>query len=206
MAIKAKSLYSLHPSFKTEEASLKLLLERTGRSLEQWIAFLKKTGPPTEKERREWLKKRHGLTTNYAWWVAERAEGRGSSDDYDPDALVEKMFSGGKEGLRPIYEKCLKLGLAMGKDVKACPCETIVPLYRRHVFAQMKPSTRTRLDFGFALGDTKAKGRLVDTGGYAKKDRITHKIPISSLAEIDAEVERWLRTAYDRTEPGESPR
>ena len=32
--------------------------------------------PPTEKERRPWLKEQ-GLTTNYAWWVAERAEGRG---------------------------------------------------------------------------------------------------------------------------------
>jgi hypothetical protein len=203
MAIKAKSLYSLHPSFKTEEASLKKLHERTGRSLDQWIAFVKKEGPKPEKERREWLKRCHGLTTNYAWWVAERAEGRGAADDYDPDALVDAMFSGGKAALRKVYDALLKLGLSMGKDVKACPCETIVPLYRKNVFAQIKPSTLTRIDFGFALGDTKAKGRLIDTGGYAKKDRITHRIPITAVSEIDAEVRRWLKAAYDRTEPGE---
>jgi hypothetical protein len=43
----------------------------------------------------------------------------------------------------------------------------------------------------------KAQGRLVETGGYAKKDRITHRIAISSPADIDGEVRRWLRVAYE---------
>jgi len=107
------------------------------------------------------------------------------------------MFNGSKAALRPIYDELLQLGLKQGKDVKACPCRTIVPLYRNHVFAQIKPTTRTRIDFGFALRDTKASGRLIDTGGYAKKDRITHRIPITSAADINDEVKRWLKTAYD---------
>jgi hypothetical protein len=73
-----------------------------------------------------------------------------------------------------------------------------VPLYRKHVFAQIKPTTNTRIDLGFALGARRAEGRLIDTGGFARKDRITHRIPISSASDIDAEVERWLRTAYDQ--------
>jgi hypothetical protein len=108
------------------------------------------------------------------------------------------MFTGPKAGLRPIYEALLKLGKSLGDDVKVCPCQTIVPFYRNHVFAQVKPTTRTRIDFGYALGDTKATGRLIDTGGFAKKDRITHRIPITSLDEIDEEVKRWLRAAYER--------
>jgi len=35
------------------------LPEKTGKSLDQWIALVKKSGPPTEKERREWLKAKH---------------------------------------------------------------------------------------------------------------------------------------------------
>ena len=42
----------------------------------------------------------------------------------------------------------------------------------------------------------KTPARLLDTGGFAKKDRITRRIAIASVAEIDAEVERWLRKAY----------
>jgi hypothetical protein len=91
----------------------------------------------------------------------------------------------------------------MGKDVRVCPCQTIVPLYRNHVFAQIKPTTQTRIDMGFALGARKAEGRLIDTGGYAKNDRITHRIPIASLAEIDNEVKRWFRAAYEADAKGQ---
>jgi hypothetical protein len=188
----------MHPSFAMEESSLVKLKERTGKSLEQWIAIVEKSGPASDKERREWLKRVHGLTTNYAMWVADRASGTGGAENYDPDGLVDAMYSGGKAGLRSIHEALVKLGRSIGKDVKICPCSTIVPMFRNHVFAQIKPSTRTRVDLGFALGDMKAKGRLIDTGGFAKKDRITHRIPLTSLAEIDAEVKRWLTTAYDR--------
>jgi len=201
---KKKSLYGVHPGVYMVQKWVAELKEKTGRSLDEWIAHVKSKGPATEKERRDWLKAEHGLGTNSAWWIAERAEGKGTEDD-DPDAYlqaaeqyVEDMFAGSKAGLRPIYDQLLKLGLGLAKDVKACPCQTIVPLYRKHVFAQIKPTTRTRIDLGFALGDMKATGRLIDTGGFAKKDRITHRIPITRLEDIDSEVERWLRVAYDR--------
>jgi len=203
---KTKSIYSPHPGVAMMQKWIAELKAKTGRSVDEWMSYLKKNGPKDEKARREWLKTEHGLGTNSAWWLAERAAGKENIDD-NPDAYlkaaegyVEKMFSGGKAGLRPIYDALLKLGLGIGKEAKACPCQTIVPLYRNHVFAQIKPTTRTRIDLGFALGDMKAKGRLIDTGGFAKKDRITHRIEITSLKDIDDEVKRWLKVAYERDE------
>jgi hypothetical protein len=172
------------------------LLERTGKTMEQWADIVRKEGPPTAKERRDWLKTQHGLTTNYAWFIVELADGV-RLGDYNPEALVEELFSVGKAGLRPLYDELLKIGLALGSDVKACPCKTFVPLYREHVFAQIKPTTRTRIDLGLALQDTPFNDTLLDTGGQAKKDRITHRIPLSSIDEIDEEVHRWLKAAYD---------
>ena len=110
---------------------------------------------------------------------------------------VKDMYSGPKAALKPIYEALLALCLSMAKDVKACPCKTMVPLYRKYVFAQIKPTTRTRIDFGLALKDTKAVGNLIDTGGYAKKDRITHRFAITSVKGITAEVKKWLKKAYE---------
>jgi Domain of unknown function (DUF5655)/Domain of unknown function (DUF4287) len=198
-----KSPYSVHPGVLMTQKWVAELKGKTGRSLPEWLALVRKSGPKTEKERREWLKQEHGLGTNSAWWIAERAEGKGTETD-DPNAYlkaaeqyVDGMYSGGKTALRPLYEELLRIGLAIGTDVKACPCQTIVPLYRNHVFAQIKPTTRTRIDMGFALGGRKAAGRLIDTGGFAKKDRITHRIPIASAADIDDEVKRWMRTAYE---------
>ena len=201
--VQTKGLYSVHPGVAMVQTAIAKLKEKTGRTLEEWISFIKESGPPTEKERREWLKTQHKLGTNYAWWLAERAEGKGMKDG-NPQAYlkaaekyVEEMFTGPKAGLRPLYDKLLALGLKLGKDVKACPCKTIVPLYRKHVFAQIKPTTQTRIDFGLALGKMKTPKRLIDTGGFAKKDRITHRIPVTKLAEIDDEVKRWLKIAYE---------
>jgi hypothetical protein len=176
---------------------------KTGRSLDDWLHLIEQEGPATESERRAWLKAQHGLGTNGASWLAERSVGKGAEDS-DPELYlqaaeryVDEMFAGGRAGLRPVYDELLKRGLGLAKDVKACPGKTIVPLYRNHVFAQIKPATRTRIDLGFALQDTRATGRLIDTGGRAKGDRITHRIPIGTLDDIDAEVMAWLHKAYE---------
>ncbi|HET9363593.1 MAG TPA: DUF5655 domain-containing protein [Candidatus Angelobacter sp.] len=199
---RSKAGYDLHPSVLMAQKTLAGLKQKTGRSLEEWILLVKQTGPQDEKERREWLKTKHGLGTNYASWIAEQSVGKGSDGSPDSylesaDRYVENMFSGGKAVLRPIYDELLKLGRSLGPDVKVCPCQTIVPLYRNHVFAQIKPSARDRIDLGLALKDTKVPKRLIDTGGFAKKDRITHRIEISSLKNIDDEVKRWLKKAYE---------
>lgn len=197
------NLYSVHPAIAYGQAILRNLHEKTGKTAKQWIAVAQKHGATDKKVLTEWLKKEHGLGSTTAYWVAEQA--LGAEDDTDPDIYlanapkyVDSMYSGVKAALRPIHDALIALGRSLGPDVKVCPCQTIVPLYRNHVFAQIKPATNTRIDFGYALGDTKATGRLIDTGGFKKKDRITHRIPISSLEEIDAEVKKWLRIAYDR--------
>jgi hypothetical protein len=198
------SLYDVHPGIAMTQKWVAELPEKTGRSLAEWLSLVRAEGPATETERRAWLKKEHGLGTNSAWWIAERAGGRGTEADTPEGYLraaadwVEAMYAGPKAALRPLHDRLLQLGRALGPDVRVCPCQTIVPLYRNHVFAQIKPSTRTRLDFGLALGDTKAVGRLLDTGGRAKGDRITHRFALTSLDEIDDDVGRWLRTAYER--------
>jgi len=199
-----KSIYGVHPGVLMMQKWISELKQKTGRTLEEWVVHIQKAGPKGETERRVWLKEKYGLGTNTASSLVERAEGKGEETS-DPDRYlekaesdVEKMFSGGKAKLRPLYDALLKLGLKTGKEVKACPCQTIVPLYRNHVFAQIKPTTQTRIDMGFALGDMKPTGRLIDTGGFAKKDRITHRIPITSKDDIDDEVKHWLKVAYDR--------
>ncbi len=191
------SLYSPHPSLAMEEAIVKNLKTKTGKTIEEWVDLIQKSGPSSEQERRTWLKSNYQLTTNYAWYIAECASKRRGREAYHPEAYVKAMFAGKKAPLFPLYEQLLMFGFALGSDVKACPCKTIVPLYRKHVFAQLKPSTQKRLDLGLALKTTKPEGRLISTGGLEKGDRITHRIPITSMTEIDDEVEQWFKAAYE---------
>jgi hypothetical protein len=202
---KGESLYGVHPSVAMVQKSMAKLKDETGRALEEWIVLVKKDGPKDEKSRRDWLIAKHKVGTRDAGWIAERAEGKGGDLDtpglYLKNAVryVEEQYVGPKGKLRPLYEELLNLGKSIGGDVKACPCRTIVPLYREHVFAQIKPTTNSRIDLGFALTHYKGKlpKRLIDTGGLAKKDRITHRIEITAADQIDDEVKKWLKTAYD---------
>ncbi len=196
-------LYSVHPNLGMMEKWKHDLPAKTGRSLDEWIAFVKKSGPPTEKERREWLKKEHKLGTNSAICIAERADGRGTEED-SPEAYlaaaekwVDAMFTGPKGALRPVYERLLKTALALSKDVKASPGKTAVALYRNHVFANIKVSTNTRIDLGLALGNMKTPKRLIDTGGYEKKDRITRRMEVEAKANIDDDLKGWLKKAWE---------
>jgi hypothetical protein len=192
-----KSLYSPHPSLSMESAFLAKVAERTGRTLEEWVALIRKDGPAGDKERRAWLKSVHGLKMMDQWFIVERAAGDGfGAENYDPEKYVAEMFAS-KPLLVAPYERLLKASLALGNDVKACPCKTIVPLYRQHVFAELKPASRTRLEFNLALGAEPFTERLLDSGGTAKGDRLTHRINISTVADIDAEVLARLAQAYE---------
>lgn len=188
--------FAPHPALKYIESGIENFKARTGHSIEEWVVITAKAKLPDRKARIAWLRNAHKLGLPSATAIADSFEGN-SLLEYSPEAYVEKMFSGAKAALRPLYEELLKLSYGLGKDVTATPCSTMVPIRRKHVIAQIKPATNTRIDLGLALRDTVAEGKLIDTGGRAKGDRITHRIAVSSKADIEAELKRWLRAAYD---------
>jgi hypothetical protein len=188
-----------HPAVAHQQAVIANLQKNTGKTLDQWVRLVKKSAPKTRKERIQWLKAAHGLGLTTANIIAGAVEGR-TPQDYNPQKFLDCLYVGAKAALRPINDELMRLGMALGPDVTATPCKTFVPLRRRHVFAQIKPTTNTRIDLGLALGKVKATGRLIDTGGLANGDRITHRIAITSVREIGAEVRRWLKAAYEMDE------
>jgi len=199
-------VYSVHPGVAMVQKWVVELPAKTGRSLEQWFKHIKIAGPATERECRDWLKNTYDLGTNTAWWLAEKAFGGAQSLAEDtPEGYlarapeyVEEMYAGSKSALRPIYEELVRLARLLGEDLRICPCKTMVPLYRRHVFAQIRPASQRRIDLGLALGEEPFTARLRDTGGRMKKDRITHCVALTSLSDIDLQVKRWLKQAYER--------
>jgi hypothetical protein len=206
LVAKSSSLYSPHPGLAMVAKWKNELPTKTGRSLEEWIELVQESGPETEKERREWLKNKYKLGTNSAWWIAERAEGKGLEED-SPEAYLEAaerwvqaMFSGPKAALKPLYDELLGVVLAMAKDVKASPGKTAIAIYRNHVIATIKAATNSRIDLGLSLGNMKTPKRLIDTGGYEKKDRITRRIEVKTAKDISDELKRWLKKAYERDE------
>ena len=100
------------------------LKEKTGRSLDDWLALVKKSGPKTEKERRAWLKTVHGLGMNTALGDrrTRRAQGlrirqSGGLSRGRPEVRRKHvyMFSGPKAASLPLYDDLLRSASALGR-------------------------------------------------------------------------------------------
>src|SRR5262245_543413 len=124
-----KSIYGVHPSVKMMADWIAGLTAKTGKSLNEWAALIKRDGPDDEQACREWLKDKHRLGPNAAWWRADYNAGKardGDPDEYMKQAAkyVTDMYAGGKAGLTPIHDAILDAAAELGDDVKACPCQT----------------------------------------------------------------------------------
>ena len=175
------------------QAMIDNLKDRTGKSLNQWFGVLKKTSFQKHGEFVKHLKSEGGVTHGYANLIAhkyrERTAGGAATD---PVAL---QYAGAKAGLRPIYDKLVKMVTAFGDDVDVSPKKTYVSLRRKKQFALVQPSTKDRVDVGINLKGTKPAGRLEASGSF--NAMVTHRVRLASPKDADAELKRWLQQAYD---------
>ena len=169
------------------------LQEKTGKSLEQWLAIVRKSGLGKHGQIVKHLKGEHGLTHGYANLVAtkalEPAAGAAGGDD-----LVAAQYSGRKAALRPIYDALIATVQKLGKDVEVAPKKTYVSLRRSKQFALIQPSTATRVDLGIQLKGVPPKGRLEAAGSF--NAMVSHRVRVEDAGQVDEELAGWLRQAY----------
>ncbi len=180
------------------EAIARNLPAKTGRTFEEWVAVAKKEKQRSRAELIAWLKSKHKLGTVTAAFIAAEAAGKSIVAEYaDEGALLDGMYSGEKAALRPIYDRLAGAGRKLGKDVTLTVCKTYVGMRRARMFALVKPATKSRVDLGLALPGVAPAGRLEKASRSIGNDRITHAIGIGSTREIDGEVTRWLKVAWE---------
>ncbi len=168
------------------------LREKTGRSLEEWSALVKKLGARKHGEVVSILKGKHGVGHGYATLIAQRclAPLAGEGD------LVAAQYKGERAHLKPIHDVLVAVAKKLGSDVKVSPKKTSVSLRRARQFALIVPATNTRIDLGLKLPGVPVKGRLEkwpDT-------MCTHRVRLESKDNVDKEVLGWIAQAYAAAE------
>ena len=171
------------------------LRNKTGKSLEEWLKLLRPLNLTKHKEIITVLKGEHGLTHGFANMIALQALQSDSQTATDTDALVDAQYAGAKAGLRPIYDALLSAIRKFGSDVEASPKKAYVSLRRNKQFAIVQPSTGTRVDVGINLKGTAPNKRLEASGSF--NAMVSHRVRLSAVNEIDAELIGWLKKAYD---------
>lgn len=169
------------------------LLEKTGKSLKQWVEVVKSAKIDKHKMIIDFLKKEHGFTHGYANFVALKARKSDAASIDDQDLLYAQYKN--KEVLKPIYEKLVDEIEKFGADVTKTPKKDSVSMIRKKQFALVKPATKTRIDLGLKLKGKPVGARLQASGPFGTM--CTHRVLLSEISDVDDELIDWLREAYE---------
>jgi hypothetical protein len=114
----------------------------------------------------------------------------------DADELVEGQYAD-RPALRPILDAVLARLPGIG-EISVQTRKTYLALVTpRRTFAAVQPTTKQRVDLGLRLEDVAPTDRLQPAPNF-RQSSVTMKIGLSSGEEVDDEVERWLRQAYEQ--------
>lgn len=183
------------------------MAQRTGRSLEEWIALICRDGPDPldQKAVRAWLKAEHGLAQNTQFTVAHMAALDAGWVPPSTEDYVDELYSGKKQQLRPLHDQvtALILGLAPGDDENRISVEgraSYIPFIHRTQFAAVAPGPYGRLRVGVRLRSRVAEVHGLDVEPAKNFAQATHWVHLSAdaTAEEVAALEPLLRAAYDQ--------
>ncbi len=178
-----------------QEAIVRNLQKNTGKTLEQWIEVVKKSGPLDRREKITWLKTKHQLGSGIAATITKMMyEGM---SDYDVDTLMQLHFSGSKDYQKPIYDK-IAASLKKWGVHKIAVNKTYLSLIHNQQFAIVK-TTKDGLAIGVPEVAVKfTKNKEFKPTKNLGSDRITHKLLLNDLSELTDGVMRVLKASYDR--------
>ncbi len=165
--------------------------EKTGKSLEEWKAILKQKNFAKHGEAMKFLKGEHGVTHGFANTIIHLSK----ENTEDASDLVTNQYKG-KEALLPIYDKLITVVSNFGSDVVKTPKKASVSIIRKRQFALIKPATKTRIDLGLKLKDKPITDRLGSSGPFGTM--CTHRVQLTSTAEVDDQLVDWLKEAYEK--------
>ncbi|MBN1152240.1 MAG: DUF4287 domain-containing protein [Dehalococcoidia bacterium] len=178
------------------QAMIDAMPEKTGKALTEWYALFEAAHLSSHSEIMRLLKEQYGVSHGYANTISILFRQQAAGGAPTESSLVDAQYAGAKAALRPIYEAVLAAVSAFGPDVEIAPKKTYVSLRRSKQFAIVQASTKTRVDLGLNLKEVAPTERL--EGGNPFGGMCTHRVALTSPAEVDAAVVGWLQQAYDQ--------
>ena len=170
--------------------------KKTGMSLEELSAIVKKSGLTKHGEIRDMLKEKLGLghgDANTLVHVVLQSDGTRAAEGKSADAVLDEIYSGAKAGFRPIHEKLMKEIQKFG-EFEIVPKKGYVSLRRKKQFAMIGPKTNTRFEVGINAKEFKKNARLLE---QPKGSMCNYIVNVSDAKEVDAELIAWIKSAFE---------
>lgn len=180
---------------KALATQLENIEKRSGKSLKELAAIVKKSGLEKHGEMVAMLKKDLGMGHGDANTLVHYVKGNVQTTEAklaagDP---LDEIYVGPKAGLRPIHEKLMAAIEKFG-EFEIAPKKGYVSLRRKKQFAMIGPATNTRVEVGINMKGVPATARLEV---QPEKSMCQYKVKVTSEKEVDKELIGWVKTAYE---------
>jgi len=171
--------------------------ERTGRTLEEWVAIAKTSGvdPLDQNEMRRWLKHEHGIAQNSQWAIADAVARDAGWVRPSVEQYIDGQYEGAKAELRPVFDALREIIESFGDDITVEGRGTYTPFVRSRQFVAIAPATRTRVDVGLRYTEPPVSALIEPAKAPGQA---THRLSLSSADQITDEVAGLLRAAYEQ--------
>ena len=183
---------SLDKAFQTQIDNIQ---KKTGKSLGELAAIVRKSGLTKHGEVREYLKRELGLghgDANALVHAVLQSDGQRAAEGKSTDQVLDEIYSGAKAHMRTIHEKLMKEIVKFG-EFEIVPKKGYVSLRRKKQFAMIGPKTNTRFEVGLNAKDLKKSARLLE---QSKGSMCNYIVNLTNPQEVDPELIGWIKSAY----------
>jgi hypothetical protein len=174
------------------ETQLKNIQIKTGQTLDQLSALIRKSELTKHGEIRDMLQRDLGLGYGDANMLANFYLKSAAGPAPSGDALAV-IYAGPKTELRPIHDRLMAAINKFG-SFEIAPKKNYVSLRRKKQFAMIGPATQARVEVGINLKGLTPTARLTElpAGGMCQ-----YKVNVTTAAQVDKELIDWIKQAYD---------
>jgi hypothetical protein len=181
---------------KSMQTQLDNIQKKTGKSLDELTAIVRKSGLSKHGEIRDYLKRELGLghgDANSLVHAVLQSDGQRAAEGKSTDQVLDEIYSGAKAHMRPIHEKLMKEINKFG-EFEIAPKKGYVSLRRKKQFVMIGPKTNTRFEVGINAKEFKKNARLLE---QPKGSMCNYIVNLTDVKEVDSELIAWIRSAYE---------
>ncbi len=181
---------------KAWQTQLDNIQKKTGKSLDELAASIKKSGLTKHGEIRDYLKRELGLghgDANALVHAVFQSDGQRAAEGKSRDAVLDEIYSGPKAAMRPIHDALMKHIIKFG-EFESVPKKGYVSLRRKKQFAMIGPKTNTRFEVGINDKNLKKNARLLE---QPKGSMCNYIVNLTDAKEVNSELIAWIKSAYE---------
>jgi len=178
----------------TFQAYLDTIKAKTGKGPDDFKKLAAQKGLTKYPEVMAWLKSEYGLGHGHANAMAQLLVNADKLKT-PPNIALDAHFTGDKARWRKPYDALAAKVGKFGDDVTFGANQSYINVMkdgRKFAIIQL---TALRMDIGIKLKGVEHNDRFQPAGSW--NAMVTHRVKIADPKEIDAEVVRWLKKAYE---------